>query len=94
MSNMKPPDSKREEFRKYLERAGVLDALTKVLVSLYEEPEKPDDALEYIRQNLGGITEVDIEINTLRKELEETKKMIVELEAKLVKYEGDGDSID
>ncbi|XP_076178522.1 c-Myc-binding protein isoform X2 [Ptiloglossa arizonensis] len=89
-----PPDSKREEFRKYLERAGVLDALTKVLVSLYEEPEKPDDALEYIRQNLGGITEVDIEINTLRKELEETKKMIVELEAKLVKYEGDGDSID
>lgn len=42
-----PPDSKREEFRKYLERAGVMDALTKVLVSLYEEPEKPDDALEY-----------------------------------------------
>lgn len=24
-----------------------MDALTKVLVSLYEEPEKPDDALEY-----------------------------------------------
>lgn len=42
-----PPDSKREEFRKYLERAGVLDALTKVLVYLYEEPEKPDDPLEY-----------------------------------------------
>jgi hypothetical protein len=30
-----------------LERAGVMDALTKVLVSLYEEAEKPDDALEY-----------------------------------------------
>jgi hypothetical protein len=42
-----PIDSKREEFRKYLERAGVMDALTKVLVSLYEEAEKPDDALEY-----------------------------------------------
>lgn len=24
-----------------------MDALTKVLVSLYEEPEKPEDALEY-----------------------------------------------
>ena len=33
-------DSKREEFRKYLEKAGVLDAMTKVLVGLYEEPEK------------------------------------------------------
>lgn len=30
-----------------MERAGVMDALTKVLVSLYEEAEKPDDALEY-----------------------------------------------
>lgn len=71
---MKVADSKREEFRKYLEKAGVLDALTKgkfeqfwrcfacyfgrflsyymivfiaVLVNLYEEPEKPSNALEY-----------------------------------------------
>lgn len=42
-----PIDSKREEFRKYLERGGALEALTKVLVMLYEEPEKPVDALEY-----------------------------------------------
>lgn len=41
------PESKREEFRSYLEGAGVLDALTKVLVGLYEEPDKPPDALEY-----------------------------------------------
>lgn len=82
-----PPDSKREEFRKYLERAGVMDALTKVLVSLYEEPEKPEDALEYIRQNLGGITEVDIEMETLKKELEEAKAQIISLKEKLVKYE-------
>ncbi|PBC31222.1 C-Myc-binding protein [Apis cerana cerana] len=83
MSNFKPPDSKREEFRKYLERAGVMDALTKVLVSLYEEPEKPDDALEYIRLNLGGITEVDVEVQTLKKELEEAKAKINELKTKL-----------
>ena len=31
-----PLDTKKEEFRKYLEKAGVLDLLTKSLVSLYE----------------------------------------------------------
>lgn len=44
---LQPIDSKREEFRKYLEKAGAMDALTKVLVMLYDEPEKPADALEY-----------------------------------------------
>lgn len=29
-------DNKKEEFRKYLEKSGVVDALTKVLVGLYE----------------------------------------------------------
>jgi len=38
---------KREEFRRYLEKCGVMDALTRILVSLYEETEKPADALEY-----------------------------------------------
>ena len=31
-------ESKKEEFRKYLQWSGVIDALTKVLVALYEEP--------------------------------------------------------
>ncbi|XP_076244964.1 c-Myc-binding protein isoform X2 [Calliopsis andreniformis] len=84
-----PPDSKREEFRKYLERGGVMDALTKVLVYLYEEPEKPEDPLEYIRHHLGGITEPDVEMDTLKKELEEAKATIADLKAKLVKYEPD-----
>ena len=48
----KPADSKKEEFRKYLEKAGVLDALTKTLVTLYEEPEKPNNALDFLRKNL------------------------------------------
>ncbi|XP_015585719.1 c-Myc-binding protein isoform X2 [Cephus cinctus] len=87
MSNYKPIDSKREEFRKYLERAGVMDALTKVLVSLYEETEKPDDALEYVRRNLGGITEGASEVDTLKKELDEAKATIIELKAKLIKLE-------
>jgi hypothetical protein len=30
-----------------LEKAGVIDQLTRVLVGLYEEPEKPGNAIEY-----------------------------------------------
>ncbi|XP_076652982.1 c-Myc-binding protein isoform X1 [Halictus rubicundus] len=89
MANMKPADSKKEEFRKYLERAGVMEALTKILVSLYEEPEKPDDPLEYVRQRIGNITETDMEMDTLRKELEDAKAKIIELKTKLLKYEPD-----
>ncbi|KAG7201766.1 hypothetical protein KM043_004486 [Ampulex compressa] len=87
-----PVDSKREEYRKYLERAGVLDALAKVLVTLYEEPEKPEDPLEYVRKYLGGITETNLEIDALKKELDEAKAKISELKAKLVKYEADEDA--
>ena len=45
------PDSKKEEFRKYLEKSGVIDALTKVLVGLYEEPERPPNAARSRRGN-------------------------------------------
>ena len=53
MSSYKPADSKKEEFRKYLEKAGVLDALTTSLVCLYEEPEKPNNALDFLKKNLS-----------------------------------------
>ncbi|XP_051174751.1 c-Myc-binding protein [Leptopilina boulardi] len=89
MSNYKPIDAKREEFRKYLEHAGVMDALTKVLVSLYEETDKPEDALEYVRKHLGGITESPSELETLKKELEESNAKVVELSSKLTKYESE-----
>ena len=36
-----PQDAKKEEFRKYLEKAGVLELLTKSLVQLYEVPYVP-----------------------------------------------------
>ncbi|QQP38069.1 c-Myc-binding protein, partial [Caligus rogercresseyi] len=48
-----PIDAKREEFRKYLEREGILQCLTSVLVSLYEEPEKPKDGLLYLKNNFA-----------------------------------------
>jgi len=79
MSSYKPLDTKREEFRKYLDRAGIMDALTKVLVSLYEEPEKPEDALGYVRKHLGGVAIEEYEIATAR---------IAELETELASIKG------
>eukprot|EP00262_Sarcandra_glabra_P009624 TRINITY_DN24088_c0_g1_i1.p1 TRINITY_DN24088_c0_g1~~TRINITY_DN24088_c0_g1_i1.p1 ORF type:complete len:111 (-),score=37.61 TRINITY_DN24088_c0_g1_i1:254-586(-) len=49
-------EAKKEAFRKYLESSGVIDALTKVLVALYEENDKPSSAIEFIQHKLGGPT--------------------------------------
>ena len=54
-------DQKKEEFRKYLERAGIVDQLTKVLVGLYEEPEKPNNPIEFIKKCLGAPSDTDVD---------------------------------
>eukprot|EP01018_Ginkgo_biloba_P004137 Gb_32791 [translate_table: standard] len=64
-------ESKKEAFRKYLESSGVLDALTKVLVALYEENEKPSAAIEFIQRSLGGPTTSEYEkLQTEKSELQ------------------------
>ncbi|XP_019871024.1 c-Myc-binding protein homolog [Aethina tumida] len=81
--NFKPSEGKREEFRKYLEKNGVMDALTKVLVSLYEEVEKPEDALLFIRDKLAiqaGIETYDQQSEKIR----EMEGKITELEETIV----------
>lgn len=74
-------EAKKEEFRKYLEKSNVIDALTKVLVNLYEEPEKPDKPVEFIKKALGGPSPADFEAlqaenAQLRAEIEALKKKI------------------
>ena len=54
-------EQKKEEFRKYLEKAGVVDQLTKVLVGLYEEPDKPSNAIEFIKKCLGAPSDTDVD---------------------------------
>ncbi|XP_062187899.1 uncharacterized protein LOC133891195 [Phragmites australis] len=54
-------EAKKEGFRKYLESSGVLDYLTKVLVALYEENDKPPSAVEFVQQKLGGPSISDYE---------------------------------
>ena len=76
------PDNKKEEYKRYLERTGVTDALTKVMVSLYEEPEKPQNAIEYIKKYLGT-QNGDTEYDRIKKENEELHSTIKDLETQI-----------
>ena len=74
-------EQKKEEFRKFLEKTGVIDQLTKVLVGLYEEPEKPSNAVDFIKKSLGAPNETDID--HLKAENEELKKEVAMLQKQL-----------
>jgi len=84
MGHYKPADSKREEFRKYLEKSGVVDSLTKVLVSLYEEPEKPSSAVDFLKQHIGGAPPESADVETLKLEVSQLKEKNKELEDEVV----------
>ena len=60
-NNASGESNKKEEYRRFLENSGVLAALTKVLVGLYEEQPRPADPLAYIRKYLGAPPNVDVE---------------------------------
>ncbi|XP_061169465.1 c-Myc-binding protein-like [Saccostrea echinata] len=94
MTTYRGADSKREEFRRYLEKAGVLDALTKVLVGLYEEPEKPNNALDFLKQHLGAsgpetadVEALKLEVTELRQKVEQLTEENQEMRAKLQQFE-------
>uniref|UniRef100_A0A3Q0KDW1 c-Myc-binding protein n=1 Tax=Schistosoma mansoni TaxID=6183 RepID=A0A3Q0KDW1_SCHMA len=81
MSSYKPGNCKREEFRRYLEKSGVIDALTKVLVGLYEEPEKPDNALEFMKKHLRAESPDPSDIEAMKVEIAELKQKVEMLES-------------
>lgn len=70
-------NSKKEEFRRYLDKTGVLDSLTRVLVGLYEEPDRPQNAIDYVRRYLGAPQNVDVE--GLKRENEQLKQELEKL---------------
>ncbi|XP_027009980.2 C-Myc-binding protein [Tachysurus fulvidraco] len=74
MAHYRASESKREQFRRYLEKAGVLDSLTNVLVALYEETEKPSNALDFIKQHLTAGDSDSSQAEVLRAELEELQQ--------------------
>uniref|UniRef100_A0A2R5L907 Putative c-myc binding protein n=1 Tax=Ornithodoros turicata TaxID=34597 RepID=A0A2R5L907_9ACAR len=72
-----PVDSKKEEFRKYLDSNGVLDALTQALKSLFEETERPADPLEYLKRHLAGDTPpMEETVSALKQELKTTREAL------------------
>ena len=74
-------EQKKEEFRKYLEKAGVVDQLTKVLVGLYEEPDKPSNAIEFIKKCLGAPSDTDVD--QLKADNEELRRQKSALEKQI-----------
>ncbi|KAL0478097.1 hypothetical protein AKO1_010782 [Acrasis kona] len=77
-------NNRKDEFKKYLEKNGVVDAITKV--SLYEEPERPQNALDYVKSYLGGPSSNDSD--QLKSENDQLKQKVKELTDKLKEYEG------
>ncbi|KAI3643706.1 hypothetical protein MP228_009870 [Amoeboaphelidium protococcarum] len=86
-------ESRKEEFRKFLDKDGVIDALTNALMHLYEEQEKPENALEYIVKSLAVNTHGSApssptspssdQVEQLKSENSQLKQKIKDLEAKL-----------
>ncbi|XP_012369407.1 c-Myc-binding protein-like [Octodon degus] len=94
MAHYKAADLKREQFRRYLEKLGVLDTLTKGLAALCEEPEKTTSALDILKHHVGTATPENPEIELLCLELAEMKEKYEatieenkKLKAKLAQYE-------
>nr|XP_046256534.1 c-Myc-binding protein-like [Scatophagus argus] len=79
MAHYRAPDSKREQFRRYLEKTGVLDSLTSVLVALYEQQEKPKNALEFIRENLSTADTTSADSETLLQEVTDLRQRCARL---------------
>eukprot|EP00056_Hartaetosiga_gracilis_P009792 m.141359 g.141359 ORF g.141359 m.141359 type:complete len:108 (+) comp13194_c6_seq1:677-1000(+) len=76
-------DQKKSEFRNYIESNGVIDSFTKVMISLYEEAEKPQNPLEFIQQHLSVDGRSLSDIEALKKENDELKAQNEELMAQV-----------
>jgi len=94
-STYRPNESKREEFRRYLEKGGVVDAITRsltqhfcfvnffflgALVALYEEAEKPNNAAEFVRRFIGASGPDSVEIEFLKNDLANNREKLDEFE--------------
>ncbi|SCM26171.1 C-Myc-binding protein, putative [Plasmodium chabaudi chabaudi] len=60
-------ENEKNEFISYLEEHDIISHINRVLLKLFEEKEKPVDAIEYIRKNWGN-TDADISLDELKKE--------------------------
>ena len=87
-------EAKKDEFRAYLEKTGVVDQLTKVLVSLYEETDKPTNPLEFIKRNMSAPEEIDQdnlknEYLKLKKKKKKLRQRVTDLQKQIESLKGD-----
>lgn len=76
-------ETKKENFRKYLEEKGMMNILTKLLVELYERNDRPigpEASFEYCSKFFSKLEGVDI--NVVNTEIEQNKEKLKELEEK------------
>ena len=90
-------EAKKDEFRAYLEKTGVVDQLTKVLVSLYEETDKPTNPLEFIKRNMSAPEEIDQdnlknEYLKLKDENDKLRQRVTDLQKQIENLKGDEDN--
>ncbi|KAH8312451.1 hypothetical protein KR044_010779, partial [Drosophila immigrans] len=74
-----PIDPKRDEIRRYLERGSVLDSLTKIFIRVIKE--RPENPMEYIRNNIGIVRHQHDKYERLAQDLQEANEEIQRLRA-------------
>ncbi|KAL3189464.1 hypothetical protein MRX96_002773 [Rhipicephalus microplus] len=74
-----PVDSKKEDFRKYIEKSGLLERMTLALVSLFEEQERPENAIAYFKSRFDSDS-WETSNEAMKKELEQVRRQLEELQ--------------
>lgn len=83
-------DPKKDEFKVYLEKTGISSKLSKILIGLYEEPNKPNNVDEFIARNFSKLDDIETvylknEIIRLRDVNDKQANEILKLKEKLEK---------
>ena len=47
-------DTKREQFRKYLEKGNVIEVFNRAIIALNQLETLPEDPLAFVRENMGS----------------------------------------
>lgn len=81
-------DTRRGEFRRWIDYEGILDAFTKLFVTMFEEDKWPENPIEYARSFFGSTPKEDIDAavaeNTrLKEEIRAAEARIADLQRKL-----------
>ncbi|KAG8250265.1 hypothetical protein J6590_105372 [Homalodisca vitripennis] len=85
MSSYKPNslvsiEDKRTEVLQKLQEVSAMEAVTNLLLMLFDEPERPENAVEYLREKMGNKRHSAEELVNLRTELAAAKIKICILE--------------